>query len=99
MSKRDSDGNVASRRGTLQLLEWLSDRYDVLAGDLMLVEVRLRAPQSPEGEWMAVVKAVHEDGQVVGFVSAPSLDVLIHLVAAKLQNGTVKWREDRPYGK
>jgi hypothetical protein len=49
-------------------------------------------------EHMCIVKAASDEGPVVAFVTAPDLDVLVHLVAAKLLNGSMKWREDRPYG-
>lgn len=76
----------------------LGNKWFDLAGDVILAEMRLRVPQEEGGEWFAVVKAFKEGAAVVAFVSAPEPETLVHLVVAKLLNGGLKWREDRPYG-
>ena len=96
MKKKQNGDGVEARVGG-ELL-WLGTHADVLPGEVMLLEIRLKLSYDDGREHMAVVKAVVEGVQAVGFVSAPELDTLVHLVAAKLMNGTMKWREDRPYG-
>lgn len=77
----------------------LGNKWTDLAGEVILTELRLRAPQEEGGEWFAVIKAWVEGVASVAFISAPDLDTLVHLVAVKLVNGQCKWREDKPYGK
>jgi hypothetical protein len=78
-------------------LYWLGKHCDALPGDTQVYEIRLKLSNDDSVEQMAVVKAVEGNKSVVGFVTAPSLDTLVHLVAAKLTNGSMKWREDKPY--
>lgn len=79
-------------------LMYVGMRYDNLSGDVFVREIKFRAPTGDGAEWMCTVKAWVGEAQMVGFVSAPDLDVLVHWVCAKLMNGGMKWREDKPYG-
>jgi hypothetical protein len=76
---------------------WVGYHFDELPGDAWVTEIRMKFPDAAHLEFMAVVKGVVGETAVVAFVSAPALDLLAHLVAAKLMNGTMSWREDRPY--
>jgi hypothetical protein len=78
-------------------LLWVGYHSGRLPGDVWLKEIRLKVSDTQDVEHMAIVKGELETGLVVAFITAPELDTLVHLVAAKLANGTMKWREDRPY--
>lgn len=97
MKKVEQQRESASARLSGELA-WLGTHFDTLPGDVWVTEIRLKSPLDATAEWMAIVKAANEGGSVVAFVTAPDLDVLLHLVAAKLANGGLRWREDRPYG-
>lgn len=81
-------------------LVWLENLMATNWDDtVLLVDIRLRAPTEENAEWFGVVRAHTEAGKVVGFTSAPSLVDLVHLVASRLINKSMKWMEDKPYGK
>lgn len=95
--KRKRDPAAQVLRVDEELL-WLGAHFYELAGGVEVIRITLRPPQEEYGEWMAVVKAIVNTDQMVTFITAPSLDLLAHLMAAKLANGTCKWREEKPYG-
>lgn len=55
----------------------------------------IRGPKTRSGEYFCTVRGEDEEGlPVVAFHSAFSLVDLLQGVAARLRNGTFKWRED-----
>lgn len=97
MARRKVDHDSVGNSGLAGELLWLGNHADVLPGNVFLLEIRLKLGHTDVEEHMAVVKGDIDGVPVVGFITAPDLDTLVHLVAAKLANGTIKWREDRPY--
>lgn len=97
MSKSTQSYKNSFERVGAELVE-LGARVDRLPGEVCLLELRVKIGLTEVDEHMCIVKAASDEGPVVAFVTAPDLDVLVHLVAAKLLNGSMKWREDRPYG-
>jgi len=65
-----------------------------LAGDIHITTIRLRAPSVEGGEWLAVVKATTENGNIVGFHGGTGLGDLVSGLANRLNNGSIKWKED-----
>lgn len=98
MASRKDDGTSGVARGVGSELLWLGAHANNLPGDIELFEIRLKVSYDDHVEHMAVIKAAWDSKPVVAFCTAPDLDMLVHLVAAKLMNGTFKWREDIPYG-
>jgi len=60
----------------------------------VLRDLRIRPPTGGRVEWLGVVRAYQDDGRVVGFCSAGSFDACLHLVCARLLNGSMKWKVD-----
>lgn len=98
MARKQDDGDYAASARVGNELAWLGRHSDVLPGGVVVVELRLKVSSDDAVEHMAVVKGWVDQTQVVAFVTAPELDTLAHLVVAKLQNGSMKWREETPYG-
>lgn len=47
---------------------------------------------------LAVLKGVEVEEQVIAFVGGYDLSTVILDVARKLEKGTLRWKEDRPWG-
>lgn len=63
-----------------------------------ITEVRLRVRYDDAGDVLAIVKADGPGGKGIAFHSdATPATALVGLVA-RLNNGSLKWREDKPYG-
>lgn len=59
--------------------------------------IRFKAPQDIGGDWLAIV-TVHLDGApAVAFVFGDSLAACLVTVVNKIQNGSIRWKEDE-YG-
>lgn len=56
--------------------------------------IKLKASPNPNGDWLAIVTASTENGEVVAFHSSDDLSSTITGVGAKLRNGSLKWKED-----
>lgn len=74
-----------------RLERWCST--DVPEG-VYVKSIRLRAPQNPEGEWLAVVSISTENGGKVGFHSAEDLTAVLSGLSNRLRNGSIKWKDD-----
>lgn len=59
--------------------------------------IKFRAGKVPGAEWMAVITAYSPDGPVVAFHSGESFKELVVGLAARLKNGSLKWKADE-YG-
>ena len=76
----------------------LSDRTDGQRHpDYTLKEVRVRAPAELSGEWLGIVKADFDGTPCIGFHGGDSLLDCLKGLASRLNNGSMKWREDQ-YG-
>ncbi len=71
---------------------------DPPGGERWLKEIRLKVRYGSEGDVLAVIKAEGTEGEQVAFNSGDRLDDVIVGLASRMRNGSLKWREDRPYG-
>lgn len=63
-------------------------------GDV-ITSVRFRAPEMPGGEWLAVINLITSDGAFVGFHSDVSFVAAVRGVCSRVNNGSIKWKEDQ----
>lgn len=84
-------------RGYSQLMrfERSMERYGADGTDIMGMTVRTPTYERPE--YLVILKASREGERFVAFASADTFAEAIRTAAAQLENGTVKWKEDR-YG-
>jgi hypothetical protein len=62
------------------------------------LEVRVRFPADPDGEFMVVAKGMDASGnKVVAFHSAPDINSAVQGCCSRWQNASLKWRDDKPY--
>lgn len=66
--------------------------------EVYLKSIRLRAPQVRGGEWLAVVSIEVSGEGKVGFHSADGLTTVLRGTAARLLNGSMKWKDDEYAG-
>lgn len=59
--------------------------------------IKFRAGKVPGAEWMAIITAYSPDGPVVAFHSGEGFKELVVGLAARLKNGSLKWKADE-YG-
>ncbi len=70
---------------------------DPPGGERWLKEIRFKVRYGEEGDVLVVLKAEGSEGNQVAFHSGDRVDDVIIGVAARLRNGSLKWREDKPY--
>lgn len=71
--------------------------HDPREGQMHLNEVRLTVRYDSVGDVLAMLK--RSDGTVkeVAFHSADTISEVVSGIASRLRNGSLKWREDKPY--
>ena len=70
---------------------------DPPGGDRWLKEIRIKVRYGEEGDVLVVVKAEGSEGNQVAFHSGDRVDDVVIGLANRLRNGSLKWREDKPY--
>lgn len=63
-----------------------------------VVEIRFKVRYADEGDILIVVKRAGEGGKEIAFHSADTLGEAVISLANRMRNGSLKWREDKPYG-
>lgn len=101
---RDIPGNAvasaqAYQRSMVGLAETLV-RFERLADRLWeegtyLTNISIRLPDDDHADYLMVVRGRNGDGQVVGFTSSDTLRDTVRRGIASLENGTLKWQEDK----
>lgn len=66
--------------------------------DLYLRGMTVRFPDGVRGEYLVVMKADGAQGAQVAFVSSDTLLDAIRKAVASLENGSLKWKEDKYAG-
>lgn len=104
--ERDVDGNamaseLAFQRQMLRMAEQYL-RFEQVGSrlwseDVELRNITVRMPKAAGGEYLVVVRADVNDSACVAFESADTFAEVVRRVLAKLENGTVKWKDDQ-YG-
>jgi len=65
---------------------------------VLVTEVRVKFPDVPLGEFMVVLKGVSDEGKHVAFYKADDYESAVTGAILAWENGSLKWREDRPWG-
>ncbi len=71
---------------------------DPPGGERWLKEIRFKVRYGVEGDVLVIVKAEGGSGNEIAFHSGDRLDDACQGLASRLRNGSLKWREDKPYG-
>jgi hypothetical protein len=62
-----------------------------------ITEIRVRGPKNGSPEIMVIVKAEVDGTLFVGFHSADTYGDALKGALERIQNGQLKWREDKPF--
>jgi hypothetical protein len=65
---------------------------------VLVTEIRVRFPDAALGEYMVVLKGVSDEGKHVAFYRADDYESAVTGALLAWENGSLKWREDRPWG-
>ena len=65
--------------------------------DVFVRNVNIKLDGGGGGNYLAIVKAETPEGKIVAFHDAPTLLELVTGLLARLENKSLKWREDTPY--
>lgn len=63
-----------------------------------LREVRFKLDADHRTSVLVICKGVGADGDLVAFTGAPDMETAMLALGKALAGGTLKWREDRPFG-
>lgn len=103
--KHDQVGNVASAAIVEREMLKLANALYVFDGrfsresldDIALRGLKFVAPPRSDGEWLAVVTAWQGSEAVVAFHRDSSFVQCVQGVCNRLNNGSLRWKEDQPY--
>lgn len=109
MSKRsrNEDGNSVAAAATLtrmlvrvgETLSRADDLVDRVADeDVFILDIRFKVGGSVSDGWLVVLRADSPEGKLVAFHDAPTFLEAVQGTFDRLQNRSLKWKEDRPYG-
>ena len=94
MASAAAAGEIMLRAGQAMFrMDALLERYD--DEDVFIGGLSLRAPGMDQSDWFVVVRAETPEGKVVAFHSAPTFLEAIQGVVARLDNRSLKWKEDQ----
>lgn len=65
--------------------------------EVRLTELRIKAPTEQGGTYLVIAKGVFERQMVVGFHGADTPHDAIKGACERLNNRSMKWREDKPW--
>ena len=65
------------------------------AEEFMVRRITFRCDGDPRGSWLAIITGDDGSGPVVAFHSGDGLTATIEGLAAKIRNGSLKWKEDQ----
>jgi hypothetical protein len=67
----------------------------LMDGDVRVTNINLKLADYEGGEVFVIVKAVTGDQKIVGFTSGSNALDAVRRAVASLENGSMKWREDK----
>lgn len=79
----------------LHVDEYIRDPAD---GEHYISELRFRVRYDAEGDVLGVIKAETGAGKVIAFQSGDTVAEVLRGIVNRLRNGSLQWREDKPYG-
>ena len=86
------DEAFARWQADLQVNEILENLFD---GGVYVRSFRLVSPKNPGGNWLCVVAATMESGNVVGFVTGSDCIQALRDAVQQAHIGKIKWQEDK----
>lgn len=93
---------IAIQRALLKISEQLARAEDIYErldeNDLSIDSMSLRLPQYVSGDYLVTVRARKEGVAVVGFHGADSMAEVLRGVMARLENGSMQWKDDKYAG-
>ncbi len=78
-----------------QLDRWVDDPPD---SETFIVEVRFKVGGKYGEGVLAIIKVDGGQGKQIAFHGADSLGEALVGLVSRLENGSLKWKEDKPYG-
>jgi uncharacterized protein YhdP len=63
-------------------------------GDVV-VSLSIRVPEMDGDDWLVTVRAYQDAKRVVGFHAAPTFGEAVTGTLNRLQNGSMKWKDDK----
>ncbi len=83
------------RDSTVKLSEWLENPGD---GETYVTKITVKPNWGEEGDCFMIINATIGGEQRVAFHGGNTLGDVIIGTVRRLSAGTMKWREDKPYG-
>jgi len=104
--QREDRKYQASKRAAESLLNRLGVRLEQLDrfvddppdGETFITEVRFKVNAAWDGGVLMIVKATINGEKVIGFHGDDGLAETLAGGVNRLSNGSMKWKEDKPYG-
>lgn len=93
---RDAAAEYGKRLYRLLQILFARERGVALA-DGAIMQVTIKAPKVPGGEPLVIVKARVEGQNIIAFSGGFDGAEALRVALERVQNGTIKWREDQPY--
>lgn len=92
--KRTKAANAVAERVGWTLM--VADRRFEASADqgLEIVSLRVRCPTEEKDDYMVVVKARGESGNIIGFGGGLTFAEAVASTLERLFNGSIKWKED-----
>lgn len=80
------------------LLDLADQLDDPRADGVVYTELRVKLDTGADDEVLAVLKRDGVGGKEIAFHYAQDVGAVIEGLVGRLKNGSLKWREDKPYG-
>lgn len=97
-SQADKAWDKHVRAVGMALLRLARHTHDGGADGPVLHELRLKLEADNRTSVLVIVKAHGQERELIAFTGGPDLPTAVIAVAKKLQGGSLRWREDRPWG-
>jgi hypothetical protein len=74
-------------------LSYMSERLE--KAGMKMGSITLRPPASEGSDWLGIVRMSMQDAPYVGFISGREIGAVLNSMVAKLENGSMAWKEDK----
>lgn len=93
---KDAAAEYGKRLYRLLQIAFARERGVALA-DGAIMQITIKAPKQVGGEPLVIVKARVEGQNIIAFSGGFDGAEALRVALERIQNGTIKWREDQPY--